>query len=411
MWDSTSLSFGGYTASELAEEFGLPLYVYDASVIERQYKTLDTAFSGIRHTIKYACKALNNISIIRYIRSLGAGLDAVSPNEIQLALKAGFAPEEIMFTPNCISFEELEEAIRLGVSINIDNLPLLQKLGQKYGSSVPVCLRINPNILAGGNLKISTGHKDSKFGISIDQLQELIHVVSLYSINIVGVHIHTGSEIADTGIIKKGAEVLAQVAEHFPDVYYFDFGGGLKVSYKPGDKAADIEGIASCLIDMVNTFGKNQDKQMEIWLEPGKFLVSEAGVFLARVNVIKQTPTRTFAGLDTGLNHLIRPMFYDAYHHIINAGNPGGKPMLYTVCGYICETDNFAWDREIAEIREGDILAFCNAGAYGFTMASQYNARPRPAEVFIVQGKAYLIRKRESFEDLLHNQIELPIFF
>lgn len=404
-------TIGGVDVLGLVHEFDAPLYVYDADVIRRQYSMLDNAFTGVPHSIKYACKALNNITILRFIRSLGAGLDVVSLYEAHLGLRAGFQPHEIMYTPNCVSFEELQAAIALGVSINVDNLPLLRKLGERYGASVPVCIRINPHIMAGGNLKIATGHIDSKFGISIEQVGEIERIVRDTGINVSAIHQHTGSEVADVDVFLQAAEVVISVARRFADtLQYLDFGGGFKVPYKPDDsQVTNVPELGARLSTRVQQFSEELGKPLHIWLEPGKFLVSEAGVLLARVNVVKQTPSRTFVGVDTGLNHLIRPMFYKSYHHITNVSNPDGEARQYSVCGYICETDNFAWDRMLPEVREGDVLAFHNAGAYGMTMASQYNARPRPAEVFVVNGKAHCIRNRETLEDILRNQIEIPL--
>jgi diaminopimelate decarboxylase len=405
----------GVDVLRLVEEYGAPLYVYDTSIIRRQYETLDAAFAGVPHTIKYACKALSNISIVRFIRSLGAGLDVVSLNEAQIGLRAGYAPHEIMYTPNCVSFAELQEAIALGVGINVDNLPILDKLGAAYGGSVPVCIRINPHIMAGGNLNISTGHVDSKFGISVTQADEIERIVRSHGITVAGIHQHTGSEVADPDVFLQAAEVVIGVARRFADtLQYLDFGGGFKVAYMPDDAAVTNVGeLGRRLAERVSTFsqelGRTADNALEIVVEPGKFLVSEAGMLLVRTNVVKQTPARTFVGVDSGLNHLIRPMFYKSYHHITNVSNPHGKPYLYSVCGYICETDNFAWDRELPEVREGDVLAFHNAGAYGFMMSSQYNSRPRPAEVMILGGKAHLIRKRESLEDMLRHQVEVEV--
>jgi diaminopimelate decarboxylase len=412
-------TLGGVDALKLVEEFGAPLYVYDTNIIRRQYETLRAAFTDVPQPvpfkIKYACKALSNISIVRFIRSLGAGLDVVSLNEAHIGLRAGFQPHEIMYTPNCVSFAELQEAVALGVGINVDNLPILDKLGAAYGGSVPVCIRINPHIMAGGNLKISTGHADSKFGISIDQADEIERIVRARGITVAGIHQHTGSEVADPDVFLQAAEVVIGVARRFQDTLrYLDFGGGFKVAYKPDDtEVTNIGELGRRLVERVNAFsqelGHTGQDAIEIVVEPGKFLVSEAGMLLVRTNVIKQTPTRTFAGVDSGLNHLIRPMFYKSYHHITNISHPDGKPHLYSVCGYICETDNFAWDRELAEVREGDVLAFHNAGAYGFMMSSQYNSRPRPAEVMILNGTAHLIRKREGLEDMLRNQVEVEV--
>ena len=397
----------GINALELVEKYGSPLYVYDTQKMESQYKRLSQAFKNVDLRLNYACKALTNINILRFFQKLGSGLDAVSIQEVELGIKAGFKPKDIIYTPNCVSLDEIEKAVKLGVHVNIDNLSMLEQLGNKYGNKIPVCVRINPHIMGGGNAKISTGHIDSKFGISYYQLPHLLRVIETNNMKIEGIHMHTGSDILDMEVFLKGTEILLDVARHFSDLQYIDFGSGFKVPYKEDDIATDIEDLGERLGNRFKDFCIEYGRNLTLMFEPGKFLVSEAGVFLARVNVIKQTTATVFAGVDTGLNHLIRPMFYDAYHHIINVSKPKAKTRIYTVVGYICETDTFGWNRKINEISEGDILAFYNAGAYCFTMASNYNSRFRPAEVLIYKGKDYLIRKRESMEDLLRNQVEV----
>ncbi|MDR3094219.1 MAG: diaminopimelate decarboxylase, partial [Bacteroidales bacterium] len=369
---------GGLSVTSLVEKYDSPLYIYDTAIIQRQYERLVNAFEGTRLRVHYACKALNNINIMRYISGLGAGLDAVSIQEVQLGLKAGFAPSDIIYTSNSVSIQEFEAAIAAGVHINIDNLSILEQVGLKYGSSVPVSIRINPHIMGGGNIKISTGHVDSKFGISMYQLPHIQRIVDTYKMNIDGLHMHTGSDILDIEVFGKGAEILFEAAKHFPDLQFLDFGSGFKVPYKPDDYSTDIELLGSTLTQSFNAFCKEYGRELTLKFEPGKFLVSQAGYLAAKVNVVKHTTSTVFAGVNTGLNHLIRPMFYDSYHHIINVSKPDGTPRIYTVVGYICETDTFGWNRKIAEISEGDVLVFLNAGAYGMTMASNYNARPRP---------------------------------
>jgi diaminopimelate decarboxylase len=325
-------------------------------------------------------------------------------------LRAGFDPKNIIYTPNCVSMEEIDMAVKEGVQINIDNLSILEQFGHKYGNTVPVCVRINPHVMAGGNINISTGHIDSKFGISIYQMRHLERVIKSENICVNGLHMHTGSDILDVDVFLRAADILFEVTEHFPDLTFIDFGSGFKVPYKPDDYATDIEEVGSKLTEKFNAFCKTYGRDLELWFEPGKFLVSQSGTFLAKVNVIKQTTATVFVGIDSGLNHLIRPMLYNSYHHIINVSNPMGKQRLYTVVGYICETDTFGWDRKLSEVKEGDIIAFQNAGAYGFTMSSNYNSRFRPAEVLVHEGKDYLIRKREDLEDILRNQVESVIF-
>jgi len=395
----------GVSVTGLVEKYGSPLYIYDTATISKQYHRLSQAFEGTRMNIHFACKALNNINIMRHICKLGAGLDAVSIQEVKLGLKAGFAPKDIMFTPNCVDFDEYDEAIGYGVHVSIDHLSILEKTGAKYGSNVPVSIRIKPNIMGGGHQKISVGHIDSKFGISVDYLPDVQRIVDACGMKVDGLHQHTGSDILDMDVFLKVAEVMFQAAKHFPDLQFIDFGGGFKVPYKSDDYATDIELLGSMFSQKFNDFCKEYGRELTLKFEPGKFLVSQAGYLAARVNVVKQTSTTVFAGINTGLNHLIRPMYYDAYHHIVNISNPGGTPGTYTVVGYLCETDTFAKNREIAEISEGDILVFLNGGAYGMTMASNYNARPRPAEVMIHEGKDYLIRRRETLDDLLQTQI------
>ena len=390
---------------DLATKYGSPLYVYDAEKIESQYRRLTSAFSSVEQLrINYAVKALSNINILKLFKQLGSGLDTVSIQEVKLGLEAGFEPHHIIYTPNGVSMEEIEEVAELGVQINIDNLSILELFGQKHPKT-PVCIRINPHIMAGGNSKISVGHIDSKFGISIYQVPLIKRIVDNTGMTINGIHMHTGSDILDIDTFLRATEILLDVVKQFDNIDFVDFGSGFKVPYKDGDISTDIEQLGRQLSDRFNEFCQEYGKDVALMFEPGKFLVSEAGYFLARVNVIKQTTSTVFAGVDSGMNHLIRPMLYDAYHHITNISNPDGRERYYSVVGYICETDTFGSNRRINEISEGDILCFNNAGAYCFSMASNYNSRYRPAEVLLKDGKDHLIRERETFDDVLKNQV------
>lgn len=394
----------------IAQEFGTPLYVYHAEKIEEQYRKLENAFSHTNTRFFYACKALSNSSILKYINQLGAGLDCVSIHEVQLGLRAGFDPKNILFTPNCVDFEEIELAKKLNVNINIDNISILEQFGNKYGNTYPVCIRLNPHIMAGGNYKISTGHIDSKFGISIHQIRHIERIVKTTGLHVKGLHMHTGSEIKDIDVFLKGVEILFEVAKSFTELDFIDLGSGFKVAYHPDDTETDIKLLGQKIGEVFNAFEKEYHRPLQIWFEPGKYMVSECGYFIVKANVIKQTTATVFVGVNSGFNHLIRPMFYDAYHRIDNISNPNGAERIYTVVGNICETDTFAWDRKLNEVREGDLMVFYNAGAYGFEMASNFNSRFRPAEVFVKDGKVHLIRKRESLEDLLRSQVEVDIF-
>ena len=392
---------------DLATEFGCPLYVYDAAKFESQYQRLTAAFSKVASVrINYAVKALSNLAILQLFKKMGANIDTVSIQEVQLGLHAGFEPHQIIYTPNGVSFEEIEEAAQLGVQINIDNLSILEHFGTKH-PTVPVCIRINPHVMAGGNSNISVGHIDSKFGISIHQMPHILRIVANTGMHINGIHMHTGSDILDIEVFLYAAEILFEAAVHFKTLDFLDFGSGFKVPYHKGDIETNIEEFGRKLTKRFNAFEKEYGRPLTLAFEPGKFLVSEAGFFLAKVNVVKQTTSTVFASIDSGFNHLIRPMLYGSQHYIENISNPKGKERFYSVVGYICETDTFANNRRIAEIKEGDILCFRNAGAYCFAMASNYNSRYKPAEVLWKDGKGILIRERETFEDLLKNQILL----
>lgn len=395
----------------IAKTYGDPVYVYDSEKIIAQFNRLTNAFSGVKKLkLNYAAKALSNITILKLMNSLGSGLDTVSIQEVQLGLLAGFKPENIIFTPNGVSLEEIEEAAKLGVRINIDNLSILEQFGSKF-PKVPVCIRINPHVMAGGNSNISVGHIDSKFGISIHQIPHLLRIVELTQMHINGIHMHTGSDILDIDVFLYASEILFETAKNFKELDFIDFGSGFKVPYKEGDIETNIEELGSKLTEKFNAFCKEYGKELTLAFEPGKFLVSEAGQFLAKVNVVKQTTSTVFASIDSGFNHLIRPMLYGSYHQIENISNPEGRERYYSVVGYICETDTFASNRRITEISEGDILTFKNAGAYCFTMASNYNSRFRPAEVLWHKGEAVLIRERETLDDIIKNQVDVKNLF
>lgn len=394
---------GGVDPLELIEKYDAPLYVYDGALIERQYRRLLAAFDVPKLKINYACKALTNLSILKFIRHLGAGLDTVSVQEVQIGLKAGYPPQDITYTPNCVGLDEIEQAVSLGVRINIDNISILEQFGQVH-PEIPVCIRLNPHIMAGGHQKTSVGHVDSKFGISIHQMPHVHRIVDNTGLKVEGLHMHTGSDILDPDVFLAGAEIMLNHARDFANLAYLDFGSGFKVPYKEGDIETDIEELGQKISQRFRDFCKEYGRELTLVFEPGKFLVSESGHFFVRVNVIKHTTSTVFAGVDSGLNHLIRPMFYNAYHHISNVSNPMGKPRFYTVVGYICETDTFGVNRRIPEVHEGDILCLHNAGAYCFSMSSNYNSRYRPAEVLVYKGKDYLIRERETIDDLLRNQ-------
>ena len=402
---NASLSYAELNAA--AQSFGTPLYVYHAEKIEQQYQNLLTHFSATQTRFFYACKALTNIHILKVIKNIGCNIDCSSINEVKLALHVGFSPNNILYTSNSVGFDEIVTAVELGVNVNIDSLSNLEKFGQKFGASKAVGVRIRPDVMAGGNLKISTGHDKSKFGIPVAQLEALKLIQEKYQINIRTLHIHTGSEIKDVAVFMKSAEVFDVLLPHFPTVEVLDFGGGFKVPYEPGEQGTDMASLGKKVNKAMEQLSEKYGRSLTAWFEPGKYMVSEAGFFISKVNVLKTSGDRIFAGLNTGLNHLIRPMFYDAYHHIDNLTSPEKPTKQYAVVGNICETDTFAWDRAIPAIEEGDLLVFYNAGAYGYEMASNYNARFKPAQVLYQNSEVKLISRADQFEDLLTLQVPL----
>jgi diaminopimelate decarboxylase len=345
------------------------------------------------------------VNILKHIKSIGCNIDCSSINEAKLAIYAGFEPKNILYTSNGIAFSEIAEAVELGININIDSLSNLEKFGKKYGRTYPVGIRLRPNIMAGGNLKISTGHEKSKFGIPIEQLDKILDLVTELDIHICGLHIHTGSEIKDVAVFMQVADIFFELVPHFKEVKFLDLGGGFKVPYKEGEKGTDVDLLGAKVAESIQKLKTTYGRDFEAWFEPGKFLVSECGYFITEVNVLKESGQTIFAGVNSGFNHLIRPMFYESYHRISNISNTGAVKKHYTITGNICETDTFASDRELNEIREGDLLVFANAGAYGFEMGSNYNSRFKPAQVLVLDGKAHLIGRRDHFEDLLRNQL------
>ena len=392
----------------LAQKYGTPLYVYDAEIIARQFQKLKSAYANAPSLkIRYAMKALSNISVVAYLKNLGAQIDAVSIEEVQLALLVGFAPSEIGYTPSGVPFDEIKRAVALGVNIHLDSIPVLNQFGAEYGNSVEVGLRINPNVAAGGNFKISTAHSKSKFGINILQIDDVLAVVKKYDMRITNLHQHTGSEIKDAETFLQVADLILNLAHKFPNLTNIDLGGGFKIAYKPDEVDADIDTIGAAVCKKFNAFCSEYGRELTLVLEPGKYLVAQCGTFLTSATVVKHNPELNFVGIDSGLNHLIRPMMYGSYHPIENISRETSSTEMYNVVGYICETDTFGEARQLPQTHVGDVIAIQNAGAYGFTMASNYNSRLKPAEVFVIDGIDYLIRAREVFDDLLRHQVLL----
>lgn len=399
-----------HSVNKLIDTYGSPLYVYDGNKIEQQIEKMTSAFPDVELKLKYACKALTNLAILKLMRKNGVGIDVVSIEEATLALKAGYEPSQIQYTPSGVPFSEIEEAVSLGIRLNLDSLALMEYIGSKYGSKYPIAIRLNPSIMAGGNLKISTGHADSKFGIPIEYIDQIIAIVNKYDLKVIGLHQHNGSDFKDASIIIEAMRKSFDVAlAYFPNLEFIDMGSGFKVAYSEDDHITDLDEIGKGVVTEFKQFQEEYGSKIALWFEPGKYLVSESGTLLMTATVVKHNPGRNFVHVDSGLNHLLRPMMYDAYHEIVNATPHSDETEKYDVVGYICETDTMGSDRVLPKVKSGDILAMKNAGAYCFSMSSNYNSRRRPAEVLIYNGEDHLIRERETMDDILRNQVEINI--
>lgn len=386
-----------------AESFGTPTYVYSERVLRRQCATLRRHLHGIPFRLLYAMKANSCPAVLRILLDEGLGIDAVSPGELHLALRVGFPAERILFSANNMTDTEMEDAAAVGVLLNIGELSRLEKFGRHAPGSA-VCVRINPQVGAGHHEYVITAGERSKFGIPLEQIGAIHDIARRHDLRITGLHQHIGSGIMSADTLWKAMTVLLEAAESFPGIRFLNFGGGLGVAYSPDDKPIDLDEFGRRIVDPLCSFAdRHPSDNLSFWFEPGRFLTAEAGALIVRVNTIKTSSGRVFAGTNSGMNHLVRPAIYGAYHGIFNLSNPDGRPAEYDVTGNICESsDVFARSRQVQEIRESDVLAILDAGAYAIAMASEYNFRPLPAEVLLAEsGELQLVRPRRTYQDLV----------
>ena len=400
-----------FSCEDLIAEFGSPLYVYNGQTFRDRFNSLANAFDYPKIRIYYACKSNTNLNVLKIFKKLGSNVDTVSPGEIFIALKAGFKPEDLLFTPNNPSSEEMKYAIDRNIMVTVGSLSIIEEYA-KIGGSRDICIRVNPDIGFGHHGYVITGGPKSKFGIYFDQMDRARDLASKLGLNIKGIHAHIGSGILEVDQFIEAMDMVLKTAGTMGDLDFVDFGGGIGVPYKPEEKPFDLDNFGKKASDFMRDFSGKYGRGLEFCFEPGKYLTAEAGYLLIKVTNRKETPLYKFVGTDSGFNHLIRPILYGSYHNIINCSNPDGKAEEVVVAGNICESgDVFTVGpdgpepRKIPEAKIGDILAITHAGSYGFTMASNYNSRPRPAEVLIEDGKVRLIRKRETLEDLIANQV------
>ena len=387
---------------ECARRWGTPLYVYDGDEVVRHCRDLFDFIPWPRLGIHYAMKANYNPVLLKMLCAAGAGIDAVSPAEVHLALRAGFPKEKILFTANNLTDAEFDEVRSLGVLMNIGSLSRLAKTAER-APGLSVCLRFNPAVVDGDSEMTITAGELTKFGILMEALDEALAIVRRGKLRVVGLHEHTGSGLRHTESVFRSMRRLMEAAtpENFPDLAFLDFGGGFKVPYKPGEERVDYRAMGREIADLFRDFCRGYGRELEMRFEPGKYMVAESGWLLTEVNTIKRNRSRVIAGCDSGFPQLIRPVLYGAYHQIDNLSNPAGAPQVYDVCGNICESgDRFAEQRELPEVREGDILAIANAGAYCYSMGGIYNLRPMPSEVVVTGGVARLVRRAPSHREL-----------
>ena len=399
------LCVGGCVLEELAVEFGAPLYVYDEARIRNQLQTLQGAFPDPKPEVHYAMKANSNPAILRILQEEGAWMDTVSEWEIRLALAAGVPAERILFTGNNSTLEELEACLALGVSLNLGSLASLERLAARHPGAA-FSIRINPGVGAGHHAHCITGGPASKFGIWHEDLAQAREVAAKHGVRINGIHSHIGTGIYTAAPMLEAMELVLQNAREFPDLEFIDFGGGFGVPYRPNQEPLDEQSLGQEMSRRFLEFIEEYGRPLRMKIEPGRFLVASAGSLVVQVTDVNTTPEHRFIGVNSGFNHLVRPTMYGSYHQIANASHPEAPEQSVVVVGNICESgdifsrDGEAIDRLLPDPQVGDYLVFQEAGAYGMSMSSHYNTRPRPAEVLISNGTARLIRKRETFEDL-----------
>lgn len=363
------------------KKYGTPLYIYDSAMIVQKCRELKRYLPGV--DLYYACKANTNVEVMKLIVREGYGIETVSPGEITAARAAAVPVSKITFTCGSIDEAELVAVVKQGIRVHLDSLRQVEIVGKHFSGS-KISVRLNQGIGAGHHSHVITGGPDSKFGIDVRQIAELVRLAKKYRLRITGLHQHIGSNILDVAMFMKAMNTLFETAMTFPELEHLDFGGGLGVPYRPGEKNLDIVALGKKIAASAEAFSKKYGRRVAMSFEPGRYLVAEAGMLAVKVNDIKRNPTKTFVGVNSGFNHLIRPAMYGSYHEIVNITHPRGAREKVTIAGNICESgDVFAKDRMIASPRINDILIIKNAGAYGYTMSSDYNLRPRPREVII----------------------------
>ena len=396
---------------DVAETLGTPVYITDEAMIRQRFREFAEAFPGA--DVFYAVKANFNLALLRVLAQEGAGADVFSDGELYMALAAGISPKRILFNGNSKSDWDLTMAKNTGVRVSVDSLDELETMSRMFpdrDKPVEIAFRVNPAVSPKTHPRIATGLEESEFGIPHDRVIEAYEAaLMLPGVEPVGIHCHIGSQILDVSVFSETTEKMMHLVHQLKqklglELDFVDLGGGLGIDYTHRNGAPTPKDLARAILPVYERWCETMGYRPRIVLEPGRSLVAESTVLLTRVNFVKQA-ARLFAGVDMGFNVLARPTLYGAHHEIRVVHQAEDRPIkTYTVVGPMCETDILAEERPLPELRRGDILAFLDAGAYGFSMSSQYNGRPRPAEVLVNRGKWDVIRDRESYSDLLLRQ-------
>lgn len=405
--------FEGQDPTALARQYQTPLYVYNERILRKRCRELKSLVTYPKFVVDYSAKANCNLAFLQIVRSEGLEVDAMSPGEIYVERAAGFEPKQIFYIGNNVSAEELRYAVEAGVYVSVDSLSQLETFG-KIAPGHEVAVRFNPGVGAGHHEKVVTAGKKTKFGVEPKYVPEVKALLEKYNLKLVGINQHIGSLFLTGEAFTASIAALLEIAKQFPGLEFIDMGGGFGIPYKKEEDQAplDLKELGEAIDKALYQFTEEYGRQVTFRIEPGRYISAECSVILSTVHSLKYNHEKKFVGCDCGFNVLQRPIMYDSYHGIEvyrSSDKPSEKTEEVTVVGNICESgDILAKDRVLPEIFEGDVLGILDAGAYGFTMASNYNNRLRPAEVLIREnGETVLIRGREELEDLMRHMISL----
>jgi len=404
------LYLGKLSAEELLDKYGSPLYVYQENVLRDRCRQLVKMVGYPQMIVHYSAKANINVALMKIVREEGLHVDAMSLGEIFLQMAAGFPAEKIFFVCNNVDDEELQYAIERGIKVSVDSLSQLERFG-RLNPGGKVAVRINPGIGSGHHEKVVTGGDKSKFGVYYTDVDKIKEIAQKYNLKIMGINMHIGSNFLSPEPYIQAVETLLKIAEQFEDLELVDAGGGFGISYDGSQPPLDLAVLGARLTEIYKNWTDQYGKKITFAMEPGRYVIAESGILLTRALTLKSNPgnpPRTFIGTDAGFNVLARPVMYDSYHEILNASNiESSTTVIVDICGNVCESgDLLARERKLNPTKEGDAIAVLDAGAYGFSMASNYNCRLRPAEVLIEEdGQDKLIRAKDTLEDLLRHQI------